>query len=46
MGFYLYFCLILAGCFILFGVGIEGGLIPLLQLRMVLRSVMWSIGRV
>ena len=38
MGFYLYFCLILAGCLALFGVGIVSGLISLLQLRMRLKS--------
>ena len=35
MGFYLYFCSILVGYLILFGVGIVGGLILLLRLQMV-----------
>ena len=36
MGFYLYFYLALMGCLILFGVGIIGEIILLLQLQMVL----------
>ena len=43
MGFYLYFCLILAGNLTLFVVGIVDGLILLLQLQMVLGSVMRRI---
>ena len=39
MGFYLYFCLILVGYLILFGVEIVSELIILLQLQMVLGSV-------
>ena len=44
MGFYLYFCLILEGYLILFGVGIVSELGLLLQLRIVLGSVMRKIG--